>query len=526
MPLKPLQWLRYDPPKPPKPIPPPPAANPYQPPNELPTDLDAALQIMDQLFHAPANADYLVRRFLCGGVECAVLHIDGMTDREVLEDVVLRAMQNAMPLNKVPGKSRAQALLDDVLPTGTGEKQVNPMEIADFILGGNLAIIMQGCGEAVLCEMQGFAKRAVEKPVTEDVIIGPHQAFNESIRVNLALLRRILRTPDLVNEMVTVGRTAKNKLSICYLSSLTNPELIAEVKRRVEGIDVDTVYSAGELAQLIEDKPMALMPQLMLTERPDRAASFLMEGMVILLYDNSPFAIGAPVTVSHFLHSSEDTFLRWQYGTFMRIVRLLGLMLALFLPALYTATLLYHQELLPAELLTSLLEGHAMVPFSVTTELLLMELTFNLINEANLRIPGYMGSTLGIVGALVLGQAAVSASLISPALIIVVSVAGLGTFAVPSYPMSLVLRIRRLGYILAGAFFGFAGIAVLALAFLIADCALESFGVPFFAPFAPTSGHNPDLITRLPIAMQRKTPAAFKAKRGITGKDPRGWQNN
>ena len=210
-----------------------------------------------------------------------------MTSRTDLEDFVLRPMQQAAPLT-AKGEALAQELLDRVLPTGTGKTETDPRKIAQFILGGNFAVLLDGCPEAVLCEMQGFSRRGVEQPVTETVIMGPHQAFNENMRTNLSLLRRILKTPDLVDELFYVGKKAQNPLAICYMESIANPALVEEVKRRVQGIESDVVYTSGELAQLIEDKTFALLPQLLLTERPDRAASFLMDGMVLLVYDNPP----------------------------------------------------------------------------------------------------------------------------------------------------------------------------------------------------------------------------------------------
>ncbi len=514
--------FRYNKPIPQPHIPPAPKETDAPAPEKLPASLTASLAVMGRIFHAPKNADYIVREFLIGSTRCAVLHIDGMTSRTDLEEMVLKPLQRCPSLSSTP-KRYARELLETVLPTGTGKTETDPKKVARFILGGNFALLLDGCPEAALCEMQGFSKRGVEKPVTENIVMGPQEAFNENLRTNLSLLRRALKTPDLVDEIFDLGERANDTLAVCYMESIANPALVEEVKRRLQGIQTDAVFTSGELAQLLEDRPFALLPQILLTERPDRAAAFLMEGLVVLLCDNSPHALVVPATLAAFLHSSEDLSLRWQYGLFNRLVRLFGILVALLLPAVYNALLLFHQELLPAELLTSLLEGHAMVPFSVTMELLLMEFTFNLINEASLRMPGYMGSTLGIIGALVLGQAAVVANLVSPALIIIVSVSGLGTFALPDYPMSIALKIRRVSYILASAFFGFAGIAALLVLFLFCDCSLESFGVPFFAPFAPRMSHNPDLFLRLPLAMQRLVPPMARPKAHLRSRAPRGW---
>lgn len=342
--------------------------------------------------------------------------------------------------------------------------------------------------------------------------------------MNLTLLHRELHTPDLVAEMMDIGTTSRTKAALVYLDGIADNGLVEEARRRLQGIQVDKLLSIGQLQQLIEDRPDHILPQVLQTERPDRAASFLTDGMVVIVCDNAPYALAAPATFLTFLHTPDDHALRWQYGTFIRAIRTLGFFLALLLPALYNGLLLYHEDLLPADLLTSILEGYTLVPLSVTLELILMDFIFDLINEASLRMPGSMGSTLGIVGGLVLGQAAVSANLISPVLIIVVSVAGLGLFAVPSYPLSLAVRIVRLGLILASTIAGFAGIALAMTALICACAGLESFGTPCFAPLAPSMRSNADgLFSRLNVLKQTLRPGMAHPAQEDPPENPRAW---
>ncbi len=481
------------------------------------------LETFQELFHAQRNCDFIIRELSPYGVRMAVLYIDGMASRTNIEDMVLRPLMRMRPFGSIAPAGRAQALMDMVLPTGTGELETDVMKVANFILDGNCAVLCDGSGEAVLAEMQGFVTRSVDQPLIENVTFGPHEAFNESIRTNLTLLHRTLRTPDLVTEMMEIGSTSKTKVAVVYLSGVANPDTVNEFKRRLSGVKVDKLLSIGQLQQLIEDRPGRVLPHIMQTERPDRTASFLMDGMVAVVCDNSPYVLAAPATFLTFLHTPDDHALRWQYGSFIRVVRILGFFLSLLLPAVYNALLLFHQELLPTDLLTSILEGYTLVPLSVTLELVLMDFIFDLINEASLRMPGSMGSTLGIVGGLVLGQAAVSANLISPMLIIIVSVAGLGLFAVPSYPLSLALRIARLVLVIASTVAGFVGIALALCFFIGSSAALESFGTPYFAPLAPHMRHNGDLFLRLPERFQKKRPGLAHPLKTNAAPAPRGW---
>ena len=494
------------------------------PVEKLSASLAENLAAFRALFHAPENCDFVVREFAPHGVPMAALYIDGMANRQNIEDMVLRPLMNMRPFGGVAPERRGAALAAQVLPTGTGRLEADARLVANFVLDGNCALLCEGCGEAVLAEMPGFASRAVGQPPIESAAFAPHEAFNETIRTNLTLLHRILRTPDLVTEMLEIGSSSKTKVALTYISGVANPALLREARRRLRGVQTERLLSIGQLQQLIEDRPGALLPQIVQTERPDRAASFLTDGMVVIACDGAPYVLAAPATFWNFLHTPDDHALRWPYGTFMRVVRVLGFFLALLLPAVYNALLLYHQELLPTDLLTSILEGYTLVPLSVTVELILMDFVFDLINEASLRMPGNMGSTLGIVGGLVLGQAAVSANLISPLLIIVVSVAGLGLFAVPSYPLSLAVRIARMLLVLASTLAGFVGLNVALLCLLCAAAAQESFGTPYFAPAAPRMRHNADLFLRLSLRRQARRPGMAHPLKDNAATDMRAWE--
>lgn len=454
---------------------------------------------------APQNADVIVRRFRAGAFEAAIIAIDGMTDDKTLNENLLK------PCMDLPETAGAQVLREErvaflmahavsVLPM---KMKDNIDEILGDVLSGQSALLCEGCAQACVMDTRGFEKRSIGRPEAEKVVLGAHESFSESIRTSITLIRRIVQREELTTEFLSVGGKMKTRCALLYLRGTADEETLARIRRRLMACQSDFPLTAGQLEQVIERHPLALIPQCVRTERPDRAASFLAEGQILLLTDGSPEAIGAPATLYHQLNTPDDASMRWQYGTFLRAVRLVGVLIHLFLPGLYLAVLRFHPELLSAMLLTSVYETSSRVPFPVFLEALLMTLAFDLISEAGLRAPGALGNALGIVSGLILGQSAVSADIVSPLLLIVVAASGLGGFCVPSYALGVGLKIVQLMMMVAGACGGLYAIALLTLALLCLTCAMTSLGSPLTAPLSPARPRNPDLLLRLPLAFQR-----------------------
>lgn len=334
-------------------------------------------------------------------------------------------------------------------------------------------------------EVKGFQQRSIDKPLNETVIKGPHEAFVENIRTNTSLIRRIINNENLIIENIEVGKITKTKCAVCYMDNITNSDLINEVKYRLNNLEVDSVLSAGELEQLIVDSNNLGIPQVLSTERPDKATKYLLNGRVIIIINGSPYALIMPAVLIDFLTSPEDSNLKVNFGNFLRGLRVLACFITLLLPGLYIAVTSFHQEILPTSLLYSILASRASVPFPIIAEILLMEFSFELIREAGLRVPSAIGSTIGIVGALVLGQAAVSAGIVSPILIIIVAITGIASFAIPDFSFGFHLRYFRFLFILLGYMAGFLGIAIGLFVYISLLCSLQSFGVSYTTPFAP-----------------------------------------
>lgn len=277
------------------------------------------------------------------------------------------------------------------------------------LIHGNCVLFIDTLSSAFDIEVKGFKQRSVDKPSNEMVIKGPHEAFVENIRTNTSLVRKIVNNENLIIEDLSVGKITKTKCAVCYMKNIANPDLVNEVKFRLNNLDVDSLLSAGELEQLISDSNDLGIPQILSTERPDKVTKYLLGGRVSVLINGTPYALIMPAVLIDFLTSPEDSNLKVNFGNFLRGLRVIASFITLLLPGLYIAITSFHQEILPTSLLFSILASRVSVPFPIIAEILLMEFSFELIREAGLRVPSPIGSTIGIVGALVLGQAAVSA---------------------------------------------------------------------------------------------------------------------
>jgi len=398
---------------------------------EVVKELVVNLEQIKQEFLASKNQDLVIRSFKVGRkVNAFLVFIKGMADRNIINDFILRPLMMVGNFDADETVVDLNYLAENILSVNGATKKKELEQIITEILKGSTALFMEGEVECLIIESQGFEKRNVEKPTTEMVVVGSQEGFSENLQTNLTLIRKIIKNKNLVTEILPVGKTNHSSCAVVYLDQIVNPKLVKEVKRRINSIEVDFVPSSGILEQLIEDHPLMIFPQIATTERPDRVASLLVEGKVAILVDGTPFANLVPVTFFYMLHTSEDMNMRWYYTSLIRVIRFLGIGIALFFPGIYVAVTMYHHEMIPTELLSAIVKARENIPFPTAVEVLMMELSFELIRESGIRIPGIVGPTLGIVGALILGQAAVAANLVSPILIIIVSITALGNYAI------------------------------------------------------------------------------------------------
>ena len=469
----------------------------------IPARLDRSVRDLQTLLNRPENKDAVFHSFRARGLRMCLAYMDGMADTAKIADFILRPILSS-PLPPPAGSAAlASFLREQTVQIPQIEEASLYRHVVSAVLSGMTALLADGMNAALLLDTRGFEKRNVDRANNESVVIGSQEGFVESLRTNLTLLRRYCQSQQLITEFVDVGTKIQSKVAVVYLKGVIDESILRELRDRLRRVGSPFVQGIGQLQQHIEDSWLALLPQMLQTERPDRAVSCLLDGQFVLLMDNSPFALVAPVTLAHLVHAPDDSFMRWQYGTFLRCVRIAGILVSLLLPGCYVALTLYHPHLLPMPLLSSIAEARANIPFSVLTEALIMEFSFYLINEAGTRMPSQLGSALGIVGGLILGQAAVAADIISPIMIIIVALTGLGNYVILNYDFSVAAILCRLVLIFSGAFAGLYGIILALFCVACRLCAMRSFGVPYMAPIAPWRPHNPDIVLRLPLWMQK-----------------------
>lgn len=329
--------------------------------------------------------------------------------------------------------------------------------------------------------------RAVEEPPTERTTRGSRLGFIEDIETNIALVRKSINSPTLKVEFFTVGEIATSRLAILYLNDVATPEIVGEVRHRLGQIKVDHVPATGVLENLMEDHPWSLFPQAYGTEKPSKVISNLMEGRVAIILDGTPYVLLVPTLYIQYFQGPEDYYDRFWVGNFSRVLRYIGLFIAILATPTYIALVTFHHELIPLELLLAVAESRAEVPFPPLVEALLMEMIIEMLREAGLRLPNPLGQTMGVVGGIILGQAIVAAKIVSPLVIIVITVAILASFTIPNYSASLNIRLIKYPLIFLASIFGAFGISVGIILFITHQAAMTSFGVPYTAPLAASA---------------------------------------
>ncbi|MGB9792535.1 MAG: spore germination protein [Thermacetogeniaceae bacterium] len=452
----------------------------------LSSDLDYNIKLMKELFGN--SSDFVIREFHFGSdkeIRIALFYIDGLVDKNALSEAVLKPLLYRTIVDEerklLPGD--AFELIRDWLITFTSTKEVEKYgDVLDLVLAGFAALFVDGSDRALAPEVKGWKDRSIEEPKTESFVRGPRDGFTETLRTNTALIRRRIRTPRLRFEMYQVGRVTKTDVCVAYIDGLVNPATVDEVKRRITSIDTDSILESGYLEDFIKDRAWTPFTLLDRTERPDKVAAALVEGRVAILVDNTPFALIVPAVFSEFLQSAEDYY---DWSESARTLRWLAIFITLTLPSFYVALTTFHQEMIPAGLALSMAAGREGVPFPAVIEALIMEITFDLLREAGTRMPRSIGQTLGVVGAIVLGQAAVMAGIVSPFIVIVVALTAVTSFLIPNYSASLTIRLLRYPMLILAGFMGLVGVFLGLLAILLHMASLRSFGVPYLYPLAP-----------------------------------------
>ncbi|PSK10373.1 spore germination protein [Brevibacillus porteri] len=452
----------------------------------------------------PASPDLVIHQFTTGlkQTRVALVYLDGLTDKNSLNNNILRPMMyDSREVNETP------------LPTISSCRTVSSWrDVENAILQGESVLFFEGQVEVRVFDTTGWPQRSIEDPQLESSLKGAHQGFVETGVQNIALLRRYIPNLELRIKEHIVGRRGKTNVWIMYLEDIAHPEVLKELEKRIEQIDIDAVINTGELAEYIEDNRYSPFPQFILTERPDSAVSQLLQGRFVVVVDRSPSVIIAPATFISFFQSVDDYSMRWLIASFIRLLRFLAFMIALLLPAVYIAFLSFNYEVVPLQLFLSIAESRARVPFPPLLEAMMMEIMLEMMREAGIRLPAPVGQTIGIVGGIVVGQAAVQAGIVSNIMVIVVASTAIASFILPSYDMGTAVRLLRFPMMLIASLFGIIGIVIGFMTLLAHLVALESLGTPYGSPLAPFRWQDMrDTFVRFPLWSMFRRPESTRA---------------
>ncbi|WP_350344097.1 spore germination protein [Proteinivorax tanatarense] len=461
---------------------------------------------LQNLFKDCDDIDFRKIKIADSSITVLIVYVDGLSAQETIGADIVRSLTILSPTSKEM-KFTKENIHQRLLSVAQAEEKNEFDNVVESLLGGEVLLFVDGINTSFSIDLRSWEGRTVEEPSNEQTIRGPREGFTETLRFNTALIRRRIKNNDLKMKHLKVGRQSKTDVVISYFASIADDVVVKEVEERIKKIDIDGVLESSYIEELIEERSISIFPQILNTERPDRVVGHLLEGKVVILVDNTPFALVLPVALAQFFHSPEDHYNRYVYTFVTRLFRLLGFFLATCLPAIYVILTSYRYEMIPIDIIFSIAETREELPFSPFMEALLLELVVEFLREATLRLPGPIGQTIGIVGALVIGEAAVQARLISPILVIFTATTMLGSFAIPNYNMASSVRLLRFPLLFASGLLGGFGFVLTWMVIFIHLCNLHSFGVPFLQPFSPLKlSEQRDNIFRIPIRWLRKRP--------------------
>lgn len=462
-----------------------------------------------------ACSDAVIKEFSFGNpaIRACIVYFDGLTDKHQIENNLLKPlllelnMQNNSALQFKNMQDVLSHVQNHILSLAELKRLESLQEICHHITSGDTVLLIDGYANGLVAGTRSWQGRPVQSPENEITVFGPKEGFNETLRFNTAILRRRIKSTQFKIESMVLGRITKTDIVVCYIENIAPAGLVEEVKKRLEKIDIDAVLDTGYLAELIADHKWTIFTQTEHTEKPDRVCGQLLEGKVCIMADGTPMALIVPISFPEYMISPEDYYIHFIPASLFRILRFAAFLMALLLPSLYVAIITYHHEMIPTPLLLTIAATRQGIPFPAFIEALLLDATFELLREAGLRLPRAVGPAVSIVGALIIGDAAVRAGLVSTPMVVVIAFTGIASFVTPSYNAGIIIRIARFGFLFASALLGFLGIIIALILMLLRMASLSSFGLPYLAPLAPMNlQHLGDILVRRPWFNTLKRP--------------------
>ncbi len=465
-----------------------------------------------------------------GCIPIYICYIDMMINRDTIDYNVLRPLLFEGRLSDYDkeqiyslGSDLYEVLLSNGISTLDLTYTEDIDEVVKAVLVGDTPILVDGLQKAIILSTKGYKNRGVPECTTEVIVKGSKEAFSEVFRINTTLIRRRIKDSNLKVKQMSLGKRSQTYIGVMYMENLVRQEVLDEVFKRIDKINIDAILDSSYVEQYIEDDKNSPFPTVQLTERPDKASSALLEGRVCIVVDNSPFVLLVPSTLNVFFQSSEDYYQRYEIMSFVRTLRFLAAFITLTLEGLYLCVSLYHPSMISLDLILKMSEARQSVPFPAVLEVIIMDLSFELLREGGIRLPSPVGGTIGIVGGLIIGQSAVEASLVSPIVVIVVAFSAVCSFLIPNDSLVSSFRLLKFLVIIASAFLGFYGFSLILIFIAIHLCSLESFGIPYLYPFVSGEINHytdfKDTIFRLPLSKMNKRPIFTNPKQTTRGVD-------
>lgn len=495
--------------------------------SEIASDLKTNISMIKAIFGD--SDDIVIREFtLCDikQTKAALVFVDGLTEGLTINQSIIKPLMYHIPdidsdlqlLKGKPPNNNATRNIEEFakkrLCIGEIEEVSTYDKVTDGCLNGDSALFIDGYNQSIVINTKGWDKRGVEEPVTEAVVRGPREGFTENIRTNTALIRRKIKHPDLTMQSTVLGRRTRTNVTLAYIKGIANEGLIKDIEKRLKKIDTDAILESGYIEQYIEDAPFSIFPTIGYTEKPDVVAGKILEGRVAIIVDGTPFVITAPFLFLESFQTSEDYNIRPYIATFLRWIRFTSFFISILAPAVYVAFTTYHQELIPTELLFTIAVSREGTPFPAAVEALIMIMAFEILRESGVRLPRPVGQAISIVGALVMGEAAVSAGLIGAPMVIIIAITAVASFAVPTQVDAEVLL--RFFFLILAATLGGYGITLGILMMIVHLASLTSFNFYYLQPFAPMNWQDSkDAAVRYPLWAMISRPKGFARKNEI-----------
>ncbi len=481
---------------------------------EISPELEKNMALIQEMYKDCADVVKRQMRIGANHYLVYVVYMDTMINRELVESDIFKSL--VYSLGSIPSRGAMDYILNYGMITADAVRETDLEKALKNMMSGDTLMFVQGDNGVLVINSKGYPNRGVQTAESEITVHGPKDSFTESVRFNTVLVRRRIKDHRLKTVQIVKGRRSQTDIAIMYVEDLVRQDVLTELKQRMDDFEIDGIFDSGSLEQLLEKEWYSPFPQFQITERPDKTASALLEGRVAILADNSPQALLLPAVAGCFYQASDDYYNRWGIAAFTRLLRYIASVLAFVLPGLYIAIASFHPEVFPTSLALSFAASRQGVPFPLAVEVLLMELAFELLREAGIRLPGAMGGTLGIVGGLIIGQAAVDANIVSPIVVIIVALTALCAFTIPNEPFASAFRLMKFYLIFLSMFLGIFGFVLGVLTLLVHLASLDSFGIPYMMPFtaAEVNGGNDrkDGIFRRPLRAMKRRPVFTQPK--------------